>query len=120
MVKYPGFNSVRAVLQKPGNLNRKGIFPIVNGDEFDLSVIYSQLYLLRCSNGKERSWHRSLNGEVTTEKCIQIGQAARLDLDRGRKKDPVGALIRLEKVGSRVAPAKPGKAGNCDHAKGRS
>jgi len=107
-------------LQQPGNLNRKGIFPIVNGDEFDLSVIYSQLYLLRCSNGKERSWHRSLNGEVTTEKCIQIGQAARLDLDRGRKKDPFGAFIRCEKVGSRFALAKPSKANNRGRAKGRS
>jgi hypothetical protein len=107
-------------LQKPGNLNRKGIFPVVVGDEFDLSVIYGQLYLLCCSNGKERLWHRSLHGKVTAEKCVQIGHAARLDLDRGRKNDPVGAFIRLEKIGSRVAPAKPGKTGNCDHAKGRS
>jgi hypothetical protein len=28
--------------------------------------------------------------------------------------------MRLEKIGSRVALAKPGEAGNCDHAKGRS
>jgi hypothetical protein len=106
-------------LQKPGNLNRKGIFPVVVGDEFDLSVIYGQLYLLCCSNGKERLWHRSLHGKVTAEKCVQIGHAARLDLDRGRKNDPVGAFIRLEKIGSRVALAKPGKAGNRGHAKGR-
>jgi len=107
-------------LQKPGNLKGKGIFPVVVGDEFDLSVIYGQLYLLCCSNGKERSWHRLLHGKVTAEKCVQIGQAARLDLDRGRQKDPFGAFIQLEKVGSRVALAKPGKAGNGGYAKGRS
>ena len=73
------------------------------GDEFDLSVIYGQLYLLCCSNGKERSWHRLLHGKVTAEKCVQIGQAARLYLDRGRKNDPVGAFIRLEQ--SQVRPA---------------
>jgi hypothetical protein len=107
-------------LQKAGNLNRKGIFPIVVGGDFDFSVIYGQLYLLRCPNGKERFLRRSLEGEITTEKCVQIGHAARLYLDRGWKKDPFGAFIRLEKVGSGVALAKPGKAGNCDHAKGRS
>ena len=89
------------------------------GDEFDLSVIYGQLYLLRCSNGKERSWRRSLHGEVTAEKCVQIGHAARLDLDRGRKNDPFRVFMRGEEVGSGVAPAKPGKTGNRDHAKGR-
>jgi hypothetical protein len=72
-------------LEKPGNLNRQGIFPVVVGDEFDLSVIYGQPYLLRCSNGNERSWHRSLHGKVTAEKCVQIGHAARLDLDRPEK-----------------------------------
>jgi hypothetical protein len=107
-------------LQQPGNLNRRGILPILIGDQFDLSVIYSQLYLLRCSNGKERSWHRSLEGKVTTEKCVQTGHATRFDLDRGRKKDPFGAFIRSEKVGSRVALAKPGEAGNRGHAKKRS
>ena len=106
-------------MQQPGNLNRKGIFPIVIGDEFDLSIIYSQLYVLRCPNGKERSWHRSLQGKVTAEKCVQIGHATRFDLDRGRKKDPFGAFIRWEKVGSGVALAKPGEAGNRGHAKSR-
>ena len=107
-------------MQKPENLNRKGIFPIVVGGEFDLSVIYGQLYLLRSPHGEERFLRRSLEGEITTEKCVRIGHAARLCLDRGRKKDPFGAFIRLEKIGSRVALAKPGKAGNRDHAKGRS
>ena len=93
---------------------------MVIGDEFDLLIIYGQLYLLRCSNSEERFRRRSLEGEVTTENCVQIGQAARLDLDRGRKKDPFCAFIRSEKVGSRVALAKPGKAGNRDHSKGRS
>ena len=58
-------------------------------------------------NGKERPWHRSLHGKVAAEKCVQIGYAAGLDLDRGRKNDPVGPFIRLEKIGSRVALVRP-------------
>ena len=90
----------------------------MTGDEIHLSIIYCQLYPLRCSNGKECSWRRSLEGELTTEKCVQVGHAPRFAFDSGRKKDPFRVFMRGEEVDSGVALAKPGEAGNRSQAKG--